>query len=193
MKKSILLLLFAVQIIGFGQENGCITGDCKNGEGIYIWSNGDKYIGEFNHNQFHGKGTLISDHATYIGGWNNGKQQGLATTKYKFPDTVLTQFWNLGSPVGECLAGDCFNSLSTIFFFSSYFSVTDYDGEDSPFEESKLMTISFGDVKQTYIGELKHGKPHGKGKMISTKGKNKSEIQGLTLEGLWEEGRFLGE
>ena len=48
-------------------------------------------------------------------------------------------------------------------------------------------------MKQTYIGELKDGKPHGKGKMISTKGKNKSEIQGLTLEGLWEEGRFLGE
>jgi len=176
-----------VPMIGFGQEIGCVTGDCKNGEGIYIWSNGDKYIGEFNHNQFHGKGTLISDHATYIGGWNNGKQQGLATTKYKFPDTVLTQFWNLGSPVGECLAGDCFNSLSTIFFFSHYWSETDID------EKSKLMTVSWGDITQTYIGELKDGKPDGKGKMISTKGRGKSEIEELTLEGLWEKGRFLGE
>jgi len=43
--KRIFLLLMVVPIIGFGQEIGCVTGDCKNGEGIYIWSNGDKYIG----------------------------------------------------------------------------------------------------------------------------------------------------
>ena len=32
--KRILLLLMVVPMIGFGQEIGCVTGDCKNGEGM---------------------------------------------------------------------------------------------------------------------------------------------------------------
>ena len=31
--------------------------DQFNGQGVYTWSNGDKYVGEFKNDQFNGQGT----------------------------------------------------------------------------------------------------------------------------------------
>ena len=39
----------------------CISGDCINGYGTYVWDEGDKYIGESKDNLFHGQGTYYYD------------------------------------------------------------------------------------------------------------------------------------
>jgi len=47
---------------------GCIIGDCMNGQGTFIYSNGDKYTGQFKDGKMNGKGTLISpDGEKYVG------------------------------------------------------------------------------------------------------------------------------
>ena len=39
---------------------GCIQGNCTNGNGDYIFQNGDKYVGHFKNGKMHGEGTLTS-------------------------------------------------------------------------------------------------------------------------------------
>ena len=53
----------------------CIKGNCVNGQGVFAFSNGDKYVGEINKNGvFHGKGILTHpDGSMEKGIWENGK------------------------------------------------------------------------------------------------------------------------
>ncbi len=58
-------------MIGFGQ---CIKGDCENGEGTYIYADGNKYVGEFKDGKLNGQGTYtFADGSVQKGMWNNGK------------------------------------------------------------------------------------------------------------------------
>ena len=53
-----LLLIFCLfPLNAFG---GCTHGDCTNGNGTYVYSNGDKYVGHFKNGKIDGKGTLTS-------------------------------------------------------------------------------------------------------------------------------------
>jgi len=52
--------------------NGCISGDCNNGYGTYVWDNGDKYIGEHKNGLGHGLGTYTyADGEVERGIWEN--------------------------------------------------------------------------------------------------------------------------
>ena len=44
----------------------CISGDCENGTGIYLYANGDKYAGEWKDGKRHGQGIIT---------WGNNKQK----------------------------------------------------------------------------------------------------------------------
>jgi len=54
-RKSIQTLLVALlygtlflAVNAFGENEGeCIEGDCGNGQGTYLWANGDEYVGSF--------------------------------------------------------------------------------------------------------------------------------------------------
>lgn len=63
----------------FLQVNVC-TGDCINGQGTYIWANGDKYIGEWKNDRKDGQGTYIwASGEKYTGEWKNDKRDGQGT------------------------------------------------------------------------------------------------------------------
>ena len=54
--------------------NECISGDCVNGYGTYVWDNGDKYVGEWKNNLFEGQGTYTFANGTAQKGiWKNGE------------------------------------------------------------------------------------------------------------------------
>jgi hypothetical protein len=47
------------------------------GHGVFTWSDGRKYVGEYKNDQKHGHGTFEwPDGRKYIGEWKDGKQHG---------------------------------------------------------------------------------------------------------------------
>ena len=63
-------------------KTGCVSGDCKNGHGTYIYANGDKYVGEYKYGD---QGTYTySDGEKYVGEYKDGKEHGQGT--FTFPD-----------------------------------------------------------------------------------------------------------
>ena len=59
---------------GFGQ---CTYGDCENGQGAYIYTDGGKYIGEYKDGNKHGQGTEFwKSGNVYIGEWKDNKRYG---------------------------------------------------------------------------------------------------------------------
>lgn len=93
----IFLFIITIILAHFNATANCIKGDCKNGEGIYRYSdntiyigsfkdgiahgygrcyypNGQKYMGEWKNHTFHGKGTFDAGKGKIITGeWNNGE------------------------------------------------------------------------------------------------------------------------
>jgi hypothetical protein len=55
----------------------CISGDCKNGYGIFSWANGDEHEGDFKNGKADGQGTRkYWDRDRYIGGYKDGQKNG---------------------------------------------------------------------------------------------------------------------
>jgi len=67
-----------------------------HGRGVYIWEDGRRYEGEYQHDKKHGFGVYSwTDGSRYEGQWVNGKQHGHG--KYKLPNgQVRTGIWENG-------------------------------------------------------------------------------------------------
>lgn len=89
-------------------RTGCIEGDCKNGEGVYVYDTGDVYRGRFQNGKREGKGIFeyangdryegnftennrtgfgsytFANGDKYVGEFNNGNLKGIGT--YRFAD-----------------------------------------------------------------------------------------------------------
>jgi hypothetical protein len=77
-------------------RKGCIDGDCENGSGTYIFSDGNKYVGHFQSGLPHGKGTVFyQDGRRYEGEMANGYLNGYGTlfTKNK---RQISGYWKDG-------------------------------------------------------------------------------------------------
>ena len=83
--------------------NECISGDCVNGYGTYVWDNGDKYVGEWKNNLFEGQGTFTFgpgewEGNKYVGEFKNGVQEGQGTFTYA-DGTTESGIWKNGELV----------------------------------------------------------------------------------------------
>ena len=83
MKKILLLgfifFIFAIPLTSFGEEEGCgdegecIEGDCENGLGTYVFTDGSTYSGEWKDGYPEGSGILkYIDGPSYKGKWYRG-------------------------------------------------------------------------------------------------------------------------
>ena len=64
-------------------DRGCVDGDCRDGQGVFLWTNGTQYIGSFQGGRQHGEGLLIlPDGATWEGTWRAGKKHGEGVATY---------------------------------------------------------------------------------------------------------------
>lgn len=80
---------------------GCITGNCTDGYGIYVWDNGEKYEGFWKNDHRSGQGTnYFVSGEKYIGEWKDDLRSGHGTNYYK-DGTVKTGSWKDDKFVGE--------------------------------------------------------------------------------------------
>ncbi len=63
-------LLLLVSFTGFTQNTGCVSGNCENGSGTYVYSNGYRFEGDFVNGLREGRGLLTEpDGSSYDGMW----------------------------------------------------------------------------------------------------------------------------
>jgi hypothetical protein len=81
-------------------QNKCISGNCVNGYGIYLYQSGMQYEGEWKNGRRHGKGTLTYPEIyTYTGEWKNNKEDGYGGIVHNLYTYVGE--WKRGSKNGK--------------------------------------------------------------------------------------------
>lgn len=86
-----LLTLIGCQAKDLSTRNNCSIGNCKDGQGTYLWEDGKKYKGAWANYRKHGEGTLFLSDGTEISGmWENDVLKTNATPTNSATTTVLT-------------------------------------------------------------------------------------------------------
>ncbi|MFH0893038.1 MAG: hypothetical protein V2A54_01280 [Bacteroidota bacterium] len=80
------------QKVTTGKKTGCISGDCSNGFGTYVFESGEKYAGNWKNDERNGKGTnYFASGASYTGEWKDDKKHGQGSYTYK-PESTLEKY-----------------------------------------------------------------------------------------------------
>jgi hypothetical protein len=115
---------------------------------VHAYRNGDKYLGLFSKNRFHGQGTFTYRNGDkYIGGFKYGKFHGQGTFTTDGGDKFVGEYKD-GEEHGQGIL--------------TYANGTEYVGgfKDGLFHEQGTFIWADGDK---YVGEFKDGKAHGHG------------------------------
>ena len=199
---AILLLSF---LFSEAIHSQCISGDCTNGTGIFIYPSGAKYIGQFKDSEIHGIGACYyTDGSVYRGEWVHRYPEGVGT-KTMADGRTWTGNWLKGLPLDEngevietlfpeeqeevlvldediqsgCISGNCENGEGVY----GYPDGSKYEGQFLDGKPDGWGTFSYvsGD---RYIGSFNNGYKHGKGTYYYA-----DETQST---GEWKEGEYLG-
>ncbi|MFZ4475438.1 MAG: MORN repeat-containing protein, partial [Saprospiraceae bacterium] len=203
MKYYLLFVLFA--IVPMLADAQCISGDCKNGKGTYLYPSGAKYTGDFKNGEINGVGVCYyTDNSKYSGEWKHRYPDGRGTKTYS-DGTKRTGLWLKGKPVDEtgkiledyiahkkeeklddgtniqsgCLSGDCKNGAGIL----AYPDGSKFEGNfvEGKYDGTGTFYFANGDK---YVGDFKNNFPNGKGTRFLKNGE--------TETGEWSEGEFIG-
>lgn len=192
MKKGQILLLVAII---FGQiapaAAQCVSGNCQNGTGIFQFTSGARYSGQFYSGRPHGTGKIkFSNGNIYEGEWQSGIREGLGKMSFKNGNRYEGEFkrgkiagngsmfyqnadkytgrWENESPNGK-----------GVYYFKTK---ERYEGDfrDGRFQGQGTMFYPDG---AKYVGGWKDNRKEGLGKMIKPDGK--------VVEGSWANGELI--
>jgi len=185
-------------------KEGCLSGNCINGKGHYMWGDGSQYKGEYVDGEIHGKGKYSwPDGSYYEGGWKKGVRSGYgvymsekgARKAGSWENDKLVKLESKKTPVATttpvkpqrnnnkkegCISGDCENGNGKYYlgpkeYYEGAFADGSFNGHGSYF---------WADGSK-YTGEWKNNKRHGKGTYYFPNLKRKA--------GIWDAGRFVRE
>ncbi len=191
-------------------QNCCVSGDCKNGRGKYVYApqkennTSNIYEGEFKNGNKHGRGEYIiySTRSKYEGNFEEGEFSGYGTL-INYSDKDLNNYsarysgnFKKNMPEGQgayyfsdgsYFAGEFTNGIpegKRGIFYTKDHSL--YKGDihllDGEMVPEGRGIILFADEK-VYIGEFHNGKLHGNGRLIQS--------DGSVISGHWENGKIV--
>ncbi len=177
---NLLSILLLNQYV-YGQ---CILGNCQNGNGKMIYSDGGIYEGSFQSGKWHGYGEVKwPSGSSYKGDFKNGQKHGTGIYNYYFGDVFEGEYVNGEFTKGKYTwkSGDVFEGE---FFYGKKIKGTYYfvSGDkyiggyvNGYFSGFGVYYFANGDI---YEGEFQNGRFNGKGK--------KTMKNGQILEGIWQ-------
>ncbi len=194
MYKSSSLIIACLLLISNSFAQVCVSGDCENGYGTYVFTSGSSYTGDFVDGQMHGWGRCTYTNGNiYEGEWKlhmpNGS--GILITKNGdisagvFKSGQLdTRFTNVnGEYVSRgqgCVEGNC-RSGSGVYIFNQY---SWYVGSFKDNVQTGLGTMYFENGDR-YVGEWREGRLNGEGTYYVKDGR--------ILEGRWVDNTLEGK
>lgn len=174
---------------GTNIQSGCLSGDCKNGQGIYAYPDGSKYEGNFEHGKLRGQGKWFFPNGDkYVGAFKDNYPNGKGTL-FHSDGRKQTGEWRDGEFFGSslvdggkigCIKGDCQNGEGTYIYKegSAKYTGTFKDGQPEGFG---VCVFSNGD---RYRGQWVAGGFEGKGTLRMQ--------DGTSVVGYWKGGQFVG-
>ncbi len=183
----------------------CVSGDCQDGTGKYIFPSGASYEGDFKNGEVHGHGTCTyTDGSIYDGEWQYRFPHGRGSKLY--PDKEMwTGIWVKGRPVNKegnifdesfiskgamaydgtdiqfgCIKGNCNDGIGTY----AYADGSKYEGQ---FQQGKRQGWGafYYQNGDKYVGDFNHNFEEGYGTIYYHDGK--------LAKGTWYKGEYLGD
>ena len=88
-----LILLLSLCLFSSVSWSGCVQGNCANGQGVYTWPDGSKYVGQWKDDKRNGQGTLtLSSGEKYVGQWKDDKRNGQGTNTWPSGQKYVGQY-----------------------------------------------------------------------------------------------------
>ncbi len=169
------------------EQNRCVSGDCENGFGVYLFADGRKVIGKFENNRIVNYTICYFPNGDkYIGQWKFQTPNGngiLYTDKTKQEGIWLDgAFIGATRGIGDkgCIAGNCENGRGTYVYPDN----TLYEGNfvSSMANGYGICYYVDGDI---YAGEWKEHRFEGEGTMYYSSGQ--------IVRGQWSGGYYMAE
>lgn len=183
----LILFSFLFNEEGWGQ---CVSGNCKDGRGIYVFKSQERYEGEWKNSLMNGTGKYyFANGGIYEGQWRNGKThgQGRRTSKDgsyyegEFQDGEETGKGTYVSARGTVKKGTFTKGKLNGYGTMSFRNGDRYEGNfvNDQTEGTGIYYYANGD---RFEGEFKENLQTGEGTLYYAKGG--------TLKGFWKEGKY---
>ncbi len=209
--KKILAAALAIAASGSTYAQ-CLDGNCEDGYGVYLYSDGTRYEGYWEAGMRHGFGTQIMPSGnTYMGQFEYDYFSGNGTYTWADDGTKYIGHWQMNNRQG---LGTYINADGSVVK-----GVFDNDEMLDPEEAKQVVGLINGDYKKgfgvniyedgsIYEGQWRKKYPNGQGKMTEKDGTiyegefkdgyytgygTRTTPDGNQKTGLWENDRFIGE
>jgi len=166
-----LILLISLCLFSSVSWSGCVQGNCANGQGVYTWPDGSKYVGQWKDDKRNGQGTNTWPYGQkYVGQWKKGKLNGQGTFTWADGEKYVGQYkddkrngkgthtWPDGEKYVGQFKDDDSNGQGAYTWPDGRKHVGQY--KDSARNGQGTYTWPDG---QKYVGQYKDGKRNGQG------------------------------
>lgn len=187
---------------GGSVTSGCISGNCQDGFGTYVFADGDKYEGAFRGGTREGMGTFTwPTGIKYVGQWKGGVQEGQGTQFNADGSVFFDGSWQAGkqvaavnqqSPSGDakasiaansCVSGDCQSGTGKYV----YAGIGTYEGSFKDGVRSGQGTFKWNEG-HIYTGSWAADKMNGRGTITFSDGR---KFDGVYKDGVRMVGNFI--